>query len=239
MSGASVFKVVGPSLLVEVDRSSWDDAELVSFRVCHDEEATVFVSDYLLSTEIFNPVLDGPDVGAGNVKVNTVLADLWLRYPLEAQSASAPEALQPNVRTLPTHDWSPKKAGPEGGYEFGIDAVDDYVGNLSAGLCHRIVSIVRRRHRSRRSGFTAEVTPRPGREVAVLARATNDAARNPILDNPLSPQVGVLDQQVYAYAKHMILHEPLMVAEQEATYYLEAFLPVPIYEVTYISSLLL
>ena len=94
MSGARVFKVVGPSLLVEVDRSSWDDAELISFRVCHDEEATVSVSDYLLSTENLNPVLDGPDVGAGDVKVNPVLADLWLRYPLEAQSASAPEVLQ-------------------------------------------------------------------------------------------------------------------------------------------------
>jgi hypothetical protein len=45
-------------------------------------------------------------------------------------------------------------------------------------------------------------------------------------------------QQVYAYAKHMILHEPLTVAEQQATYYLEAFFPVPIYGVTYASSLL-
>ncbi len=45
-------------------------------------------------------------------------------------------------------------------------------------------------------------------------------------------------QQVYAYAKHMILHEPFTVAEQQATYYLEAFFPVPIYGVTYTSSLL-
>ena len=45
-------------------------------------------------------------------------------------------------------------------------------------------------------------------------------------------------QQVYAYAKHMILHEPVSVAKQQATYYLEAFFPVPIYGVTYASSLL-
>ena len=149
---------MGPSLLVEVDRSSWDDAELISFRVCHDEETTVFVSIYLLTTESCNPVLDCFDVGAGDVKVNAVLADLWLRYPLEAQSASAPDPLQPNVGTLPTYDWSPKKAGPEGRYEFRVGTVDDYVGNLSAGLCHHIVSIVCRRDRSRRSGVRAEVT---------------------------------------------------------------------------------
>jgi hypothetical protein len=47
-----------------------------------------------------------------------------------------------------------------------------------------------------------------------------------------------VQQQVYAYAKHMILHEPLTVAEQQATYYLEAFFPVPIFGVTYASSLL-
>jgi hypothetical protein len=45
-------------------------------------------------------------------------------------------------------------------------------------------------------------------------------------------------QQFDDYAKHMILHEPFTVAEQQATYYLEAFFPVPIYGVTYTSSLL-
>ena len=45
-------------------------------------------------------------------------------------------------------------------------------------------------------------------------------------------------QQVYTYAKHMILHEPVTVAEQQATYFLEALFPVPIYGVTYTSSLL-
>ena len=81
---------MGASLLVEVDGSSRDNAELISFRVCHDEEAPVLVSVYLMTTECCNPVLDGSDVGAGDVEVNAVLADLWLRYPLEAQSASAP-----------------------------------------------------------------------------------------------------------------------------------------------------
>ena len=36
----------------------------------------------------------------------------------------------------------------------------------------------------------------------------------------------------------MILHEPVTVAEQQATYFLEALFPVPIYGVTYTSSLL-
>jgi hypothetical protein len=45
-------------------------------------------------------------------------------------------------------------------------------------------------------------------------------------------------QQFDDYAKHMVLHEPFTVAEQQATYYLEAFFPVPIYGVTYTSSLL-
>jgi hypothetical protein len=32
VSGAQVIKVVGPSLHIEVDRSSWDDAELTSLQ---------------------------------------------------------------------------------------------------------------------------------------------------------------------------------------------------------------
>ena len=44
-------------------------------------------------------------------------------------------------------------------------------------------------------------------------------------------------RQVYAYAKHMLLHEPVTLAEQQAKYYLEALFPIPIYGVTYASSI--
>ncbi len=42
--------------------------------------------------------------------------------------------------------------------------------------------------------------------------------------------------QVDAYAKHMLLHEPFTVIENQATYYVEALFPPPIYGVTYIST---
>ena len=70
--------------------------------------------------------------------MNAILAGLWLHYPLEAQSGTTSEPLQPNVRTLPAHDWPPKKACPKGSHEFGVGAVDDYVDNLNAGLCHHL-----------------------------------------------------------------------------------------------------
>ena len=43
-------------------------------------------------------------------------------------------------------------------------------------------------------------------------------------------------QQVSVYAKHMLLHEPFTVIENQATYYIEALFPVPIYGVTYTST---
>jgi hypothetical protein len=43
-------------------------------------------------------------------------------------------------------------------------------------------------------------------------------------------------QQVDAYTKHMLLHEPFVVVEHQATYYLEALFPVPVYGITYVST---
>ena len=63
-------RVVGTSFVVEVDSSGRDDAELISFGVSHDEEASIFVSACLLTTQRLDPVLDSTDVGTGDVEMN-------------------------------------------------------------------------------------------------------------------------------------------------------------------------
>ena len=54
--------------------------------------------------------------------------------------------------------------------------------------------------------------------------------------NTTQAQRDQFQQQVSAYAKHVLLHEPFTVIENQATYYIEALFPVPIYGITYTST---
>jgi hypothetical protein len=118
-------------LVVELDGSSGNHAELIAFWVSHDKEPPVFVSLKPLTAKRFDPVPERADVRAIDIQVSPVLAKSWLRDALEAQSHGVLVAFQPNVRTLPTDDRSSKQGGPEGGNALGVDAVDNDVSDLS------------------------------------------------------------------------------------------------------------
>src|SRR5437870_9514441 len=95
-----MLEVIGPAVLIEVERRRGHDAELVPFGIDHDEKPSALVAVDSPTAERLDPMLRRDEIGRGEVEVDAVLARSRLHHLLEAHAGGTFRVLQPHIRTL-------------------------------------------------------------------------------------------------------------------------------------------
>lgn len=97
------------TLIADLERTRRHNAELVTFRISHDEKPARLVALDTSTPQLHNSPGDSNNIICSNIRMHAVLADTWILVPLEGHGDIGGQASrQEDVRALPTGNSTPR-----------------------------------------------------------------------------------------------------------------------------------